>query len=133
MTHEEDKISFGLDGTRLCTDAVEDAVSEQRNKRKVARFSVVEVRGDSKEIERVTMFVQQTRTPKIINTESKVVKELVFAFVGTEANLGKAEQALDSFHSGRCVLRTLENVEETKNECRRHWEIGTKGWELGQC
>ena len=83
MTHEEDEITFGLDGTRLCTDAVEDTVSEQRNKRKVARFSVVEVRGESKEIERVTMFVQQTRTPKIINTESKVVKELVLAFVGT--------------------------------------------------
>ena len=56
MTHEEDEITFGLDGTRLCTDAVEDTVSEQRNKRKVAWFSVVS--GDSKEIERATMFVQ---------------------------------------------------------------------------
>ena len=57
----------------------------------------------------------------------------MFAFVGTEANLGKAEQALDGFHSGRGILRTLEKIEETKNECRRHWEVSTERWELGQC
>ena len=57
---------------------------------------------------------------------------LVFSFFGTKADLGKVEQALYGLHGGRCMLGTLENVEETKNECRRHWEVGTKGRELGE-
>lgn len=107
-------------------------MSKQRHKRKVAWLGIVQMGGNPKKIEWATMFVQQGRASKVVDTESKVVKELVFTFLGTKANLRKAEQALNGIDSGGCVLRPLEEVEETKNKCRRHWEVGTKRWKLGK-
>lgn len=88
--------------------------------------------GDSKEVKRTTVFVQQARAPKVIDAKSQMMQKLVFAFLRTEANLRKTEQALDGVHCGWGVLGTIEKVEQTKNERRRDGEVGSEGWELGQ-
>ena len=81
VTEQDDQVPLRLDHTLVRTYLVDDACPKERDKGEIARFRVVKVRRDPKQVHRPPLAVDQARTSEVLDREPQMMQNLVFPFL----------------------------------------------------